>query len=277
MKLNLKKPLVFFDLETTGVNVSKDRIVEIACVKVMPDGSIITRPEKSGKENRFMVNPEIPIPPETSAIHGIYDEDVADKPTFRQIAKGLFKFLHDCDLAGFNSNKFDIPLLAEEFMRVGVDFSMEGRNVLDVQVIFHMMEKRTLSAGYQFYCGKELSGAHEALPDTMATYEILKAQIERYKDTEVVNEKGETVKPVQNDMEVLHNTSQRNKIADFMGRLVFDQDGDVCLNFGKFKGEKLTAIFEKERGYYAWMMNGDFALYTKKILTEEYNKWKGVK
>ena len=152
MKLNLQKPLVFFDLETTGINVSKDRIVEIACVKVMPDGAVITKPEKEGAENRFVVNPEMPIPAEASAVHGIYDKDVEDKPTFRQIAKGLFKFLHGCDLAGFNSNRFDIPLLAEEFMRVGVDFSMEGRNVIDVQVIFHMMEKRTLSAGYKFYC-----------------------------------------------------------------------------------------------------------------------------
>ncbi len=277
MKLNLKKPLVFFDLETTGINISKDRIVEIACVKVMPDGSIITRPEKGSDKKRFLINPEMPIPPEVSAIHGVYDEDVKDEPTFKQIAKGLFKFLHGCDLAGFNSNKFDIPLLAEEFMRVGVDFSMEGRNVLDVQVIFHMMEKRTLAAGYKFYCGKDLPDAHEALPDTMATYEILKAQIERYKDVEIENEKGQVIKPVQNDMEVLHQTSQRHKIADFAGRLVYDEDGDVCLNFGKFKGEKLPVIFEKERGYYAWMMNGDFSLYTKKILTEEYDKWKAAK
>jgi len=277
MKLNLKKPLVFFDLETTGINVSKDRIVEIACVKVMPDGSIITRPEKPGSENRFIINPEMPIPPESSAVHGIYDEHVTEAPTFRQIAKALFKFMHDCDLAGFNSNKFDIPLLAEEFMRVGVDFSMEGRNVIDVQVIFHMMEKRTLGAGYKFYCGKDLSGAHEALPDTMATYEILKAQIERYKDSEVENEKGEAIRPVQNDMEVLHHTSQRHKIADFAGRLVYNADGEVCLNFGKFKGTPLTQVFEKERGYYAWMMNGDFALYTKKILTEQYEIWKSEK
>lgn len=277
MKLNLKKPIVFFDLETTGINTSKDRIVEIACVKVMPDGSVITRPEKPGKEHRLIINPEMPIPAETSAVHGIFDEDVEGKPTFKQIAKSLYKFMHDCDLAGFNSNKFDIPLLAEEFMRVGVDFSMDGRNVIDVQVIFHMMEKRTLAAGYKFYCGKELPDAHEALPDTMATYEILKAQIEHYKDSEVENDKGEKIKPVQNDMEVLHNTSQRNKIADFSGRLVFDADGDVCLNFGKFKGQKLVNIFEKERGYYAWMMKGDFSLFTKKVLTQEHEKWKASK
>jgi len=276
MKLNLKKPLVFFDLETTGINVSKDRIVEIACVKVMPDGSVITKPEKEGAENRFIVNPEMPIPAEASAVHGIYDEDVKDKPTFRQVAKGIFKFLHGCDLAGFNSNRFDIPLLAEEFMRVGVDFSMEGRNVIDVQVIFHMMEKRTLSAGYKFYCDKDLSGAHEALPDTMATYEILKAQIEKYKGVQVENEKGKLVEPVVNDMTVLHNTSQRNKIADFSGRLVYDDENDVCLNFGKFKGHKLKDVFEKERGYYAWMMKGDFALYTKKVLKEEHEKWKAT-
>ncbi|MFK7756794.1 MAG: exonuclease domain-containing protein [Flavobacteriales bacterium] len=273
----MKKPIVFFDLETTGINTSKDRIVEIACVKVMPDGSVITRPEKPGKEHRLIINPEMPIPAETSAVHGIFDEDVEGKPTFKQIAKSLYKFMHDCDLAGFNSNKFDIPLLAEEFMRVGVDFSMDGRNVIDVQVIFHMMEKRTLAAGYKFYCGKELPDAHEALPDTMATYEILKAQIEHYKDSEVENDKGEKIKPVQNDMEVLHNTSQRNKIADFSGRLVFDADGDVCLNFGKFKGQKLVNIFEKERGYYAWMMKGDFSLFTKKVLTQEHEKWKASK
>ena len=273
MKLNLKKPLVIFDLETTGINTSKDRIVEIACVKVMPDGQVITKPEKPGSENRFIINPEVPIPTESSAVHGIYDEHVQDKPTFKQIAKSLFKFLHDCDLAGFNSNRFDIPLLAEEFMRVGVDFSMEGRNVIDVQVIFHMMEKRTLSAGYKFYCGKDLPDAHEALPDTMATYEILKAQIERYTGVQVEDEKGKLIEPVQNDMEVLHKTSQRNKIADFAGRLVYDTDEDVCLNFGKFKGQKLKDVFEKERGYYAWMMKGDFSLFTKKVLKAEHEKW----
>ncbi|MBL7943004.1 MAG: 3'-5' exonuclease, partial [Flavobacteriales bacterium] len=179
MKLNLTRPLAIFDLETTGTDVGKDRIVEIAVVKVMPDGTTICRPEKPGKENRFLVNPEMPIPVQASAIHGIYDADVAGAPTFRELAPRLFKFLFDCDLGGFNSNKFDIPLLAEEFLRAGIDFSLEGRRLIDVQTIFHIMEPRNLRAAYKFYCDRDLNDAHEALPDAMATYEVLKSMITR--------------------------------------------------------------------------------------------------
>ncbi|MGB2470016.1 MAG: exonuclease domain-containing protein, partial [Flavobacteriales bacterium] len=181
-KLHLKRPLVFFDLETTGTKVGVDRIVEMTMVKLMPDGTVIKKPEAPGKEHRILVNPEMPIPLESSLVHGVYDEDVADAPTFGRIAPGLLKWLHGCDLGGFNSNRFDVPMLAEEFLRVGIDFGLEGRHLVDVQNIFHKMEQRTLRAAYDFYCGKELEGAHEALPDTLATVDVFLAQLERYKD-----------------------------------------------------------------------------------------------
>ncbi|MGB0423231.1 MAG: exonuclease domain-containing protein [Flavobacteriales bacterium] len=266
MKLNLKKPLVFFDLETTGVNVASDRIVELALVKVMPDGSVQTKPDKSSGEKRFLINPEMPIPLETSMIHGVYDEDVKDAPTFAEVAPKLFKYLHGCDLGGFNSNRFDIPLLAEEFLRAGIDFGIEDRNLIDAQVIFHLMEQRTLGAGYKFYCNKELEGAHEALPDTLATYEIFKAQIERYENTEYTDKKGVTSKPIVNDMEAIGVFCQRNNNADLMGRLVYNDDNEVVFNFGKNKGKTVKSILEKEPGYYGWMMQGDFPLYTKRVM-----------
>lgn len=268
MKLNLKKPLAFFDLETTGVNVGSDRIVEIAIVKVMPDGQVFTKPEKSGREHRFLINPTIKIPRESSLVHGIYDDDVTDKPTFADVADKLYKFLHDCDLGGFNSNRFDIPLLAEEFLRVGIDFSLEGRNLIDVQVMFHMMEQRNLKAGYKFYCGKDLDDAHEALPDAMATYEIFLAMMDRYKDTELSNAKGEKYKPVVNDMDQINSYFQHHKNADLMGRLVYNDKNEVVFNFGKHKGASVIEVLRKEPGYYGWMMQGDFPLYTKKVLTE---------
>ncbi|MFZ6052647.1 exonuclease domain-containing protein [Halocola ammonii] len=271
MKLNLKRPLAFFDLETTGTNVATDRIVELAVVKVMPDGTIHSKPENPGSENRILINPEMPISTESSMVHGIYDEDVKDAPTFKQISKGLFKFLHDCDLGGFNSNRFDIPLLAEEFLRVGIDFNVKDRNLVDVQVIFHLMEKRTLEAGYKFYCGKELPDAHEALPDTMATYEIFKAMLERYEDTEVKDKEGNVVKPVVNDMEKIHEFFQHHNNADLMGRLVYDDEDEVCFNFGKYKGRKVKDVLQEAPGYYGWMMQGDFPLYTKKVLTDVRN------
>lgn len=268
MHLNLKRPLAFFDLETTGVDVSKDRIVELAIVKVMPDGSIIKKPEKSGRENRILINPEMPIPVETSMIHGIYDEDVKDAPTFKQIAKSLFKFLHDCDLAGYNSNKFDVPMLVEEFLRVGYYFDVRERNLIDVQNIFHLMEQRTLKAGYKFYCGKDLDDAHEALPDTEATYEIFLAQLEKYKGVKIEGKDGEQFEPVQNDMEHLAKVSKRQPWADLIGRLVYNEAQEICFNFGKHKGKRLVDVFKKEPGYYAWMMQGDFPNSTKKILEE---------
>lgn len=266
MKLNLQRPLVFFDLETTGTDVAKDRIVEIAMVKVMPDGTVHTKPENPGPENRFLINPEMQIPIESSMVHGIYTKDVAQSPTFRDVADKLFKFLHDCDLGGFNSNRFDIPLLAEEFLRVGIDFSLEGRNLIDAQVIFHIMEQRTLKAGYKFYCGKDLDDAHEALPDAMATYEIFKAQVERYKGQPVIDARGNKLDPIENDMETVHRFCQRNKNADLMGRLIYDDKGEVVFNFGKHRGKSVKAILEREPGYYGWMMQGDFPLYTKNVL-----------
>jgi DNA polymerase-3 subunit epsilon len=266
MKLNLKRPLVFFDLETTGTDVAKDRIVEIAMVKVMPDGTVHTKPEKSGPENRFLINPEMQIPIESSLVHGIYTKDVAQAPTFKDVADKLFKFLHDCDLGGFNSNRFDIPLLAEEFLRVGIDFSLEGRNLIDAQVIFHIMEQRTLKAGYKFYCDKDLDDAHEALPDAMATFEIFQAQVERYQGQAVIDARGNKLDPIENDMETVHRFCQRNKNADLMGRLIYDDKGEVVFNFGKHRGKSVKAILKNEPGYYGWMMQGDFPLYTKNVL-----------
>jgi len=265
MKLNLKKPLAFFDLETTGINVIKDRIVEIAVVKVMPDGTIHTKPEK-GKA-RIVVNPEMPIPLESSLVHGIYDEDVKDAPTFKQISKSIYKFLFDCDLGGFNSNRFDVPLLAEEFARVGIDFDLEGRNMIDAQVIYHIMEQRTLKAAYKFYCNKELDGAHEALPDTMATYEVFEKMVEQYEGVELEDARGNKMPTFTNDMDVLHKFCQRGNNADFMGRFVYDDNKEVLFNFGKYKGQKIKDVLAKDKGYYNWMMKGDFASNTKKVLT----------
>jgi DNA polymerase-3 subunit epsilon len=268
MELSLKRPLVFFDLETTGTNVASDRIVEIALVKVMPDGTLHTRPEKLGKEHRFLVNPEMPIPVESSMIHGVYDEDVKDAPTFKDIAAKLFKFLHDCDLGGFNSNRFDIPLIAEEFLRAGVDFSIEGRNLIDAQVIFHLMEQRTLSAGYKFYCGKSLDGAHEALPDTMATFEIFKEQIARYEGMSAIDIRTKKDIAISNDMEQIHAFCTRNRHADLMGRLVYNDNDEAVFNFGKYRGKSVKEVLSKDVGYYGWMMQGDFPNYTKKVLKQ---------
>lgn len=265
MKLNLKKPLVFFDLETTGTSVATDRIVEIAMLKIMPDGSMHSRPNKGA--NRFLVNPGRAIPTETSMIHGIYDEDVKDAPSFAEVADQIFKFIFDCDLGGFNSNRFDIPLLAEEFLRVGIDFSIENRNLVDAQVIFHLMEQRTLKAGYKFYCDKELDGAHEALADTTATFEVFEAMIERYEGVEVPKEIPGSIRTIENDMEKIHQFCQRHKNADLMGRLVYNENDEVCINFGKHKGKTLKAVLEENPGYYGWMMQGEFPLYTKKVLS----------
>lgn len=247
MSINLKKPIVFFDLETTGINILTDRIVEIAILKVSP----------SGKEEMisYRVNPEIPIPEKASEIHGIKDEDVKECPIFKKIAKNLANYMEGCDIGGFNSNKFDIPILAEEFLRAGIDFDMRKRNFVDVQNIFHKMEKRDLSAAYKFYCDKELEGAHGAEADTRATYEILKAQIEKYDD-------------LQNDIPFLSEFSSYNKNADFVGRIIFDENNEEIFNFGKYKGRKVTEILQSDSGYYGWIMNGEFSLYTKKVMTE---------
>ena len=257
---NLTKPIAFFDLETTGVNVASDRIVEISILKVMPDGT------KEIKTKR--INPTIPIPKQSSEIHGIYDEDIANEPTFKVIAKNLAMFLHNCDLAGYNSNKFDIPVLVEEFMRAGVEFDLKGRRFVDVQNIFHQMEQRTLKAAYKFYCGKEILNAHSAEADIEATYEVFLAQLERYNGVEFEDKKGNRTVPVKNDINALHSFTNINKNADLAGRIIFNEQGIEVFNFGKHTGKPVEQVLRDEPSYYSWMLNGDFPLYTKKILTD---------
>ena len=247
MQLNLKNPLVFFDLETTGINIVKDRIVEISYMKVHPNG------KEECKTRR--INPEMPIPPESTAIHGITDEDVKKCPTFKEIAKTLASEIEGCDLAGYNSNRFDIPLLAEEFIRAGVDIDFSKRKFVDVQTIFHKMEQRTLAAAYKFYCDKSLENAHTAEADTLATYEVLKAQLDRYSE-------------LKNDIKFLSQYSSYTNNVDFAGRMVYNDKAQEVINFGKYKGKLVEEVLKTDPGYYAWVMNGDFPLNTKKVLTE---------
>ena len=247
MELKLEKPIIFFDLETTGINIAKDRIVEISILKILPNGN---------KESKtWLVNPEMEIPKESSDIHGITNERVVTEPTFNELALEVSKMIEGCDLAGFNSNRFDIPLLAEEMLRAEVDFDMKGRVAVDVQVIFHKKEERTLSAGYKFYCGKSLENAHSAEADTLATYEILKAQLDKYDD-------------VENDINFLSEYSTFKKRADFAGFIQFDEDDNEIFTFGKYKGQKVAEILKKDKGYFSWIQNADFPLYTKKVLGE---------
>lgn len=247
MKLNLKNPIVFFDLETTGTNINSDRIVEICYLKVHPNGN--------EEAKTLRINPEMPIPAESSAIHGIYDKDIVDCPTFKEVAKNIAKDIEGSDLAGFNSNRFDIPVLVEEFLRVGVDIDLSKRKFVDVQVIFHKMEQRTLSAAYKFYCGKSLDDAHSAEADTRATYEVLKSQLDRYEDLE-------------NDIAFLADFSSFNKNVDFAGRMIFDENGVEVFNFGKYKGQPVAEVLKKDLGYFSWMLNNDFTLNTKAELTK---------
>ncbi|MBB2148518.1 3'-5' exonuclease [Pedobacter gandavensis] len=265
MKLNLNRPLAFFDLETTGVNVGADRIVEIAILKAMPDGT--------EQIKTMRINPEMPIPLASSLIHGIYDKDIANEPTFKEVAAELADFIGDADLAGYNSNRFDIPVLLEEFLRAGVDFDMSDRKFVDVQNVFHQMEQRTLRAAYKFYCDKDIVNAHSAEADITATYHVLLAQIERYKDTEFEDKQGNISKPVKNDVEALHTFTNMNKPVDFAGRMVFNEQGQEIFNFGKHKGKTVEQVFDTEPSYYAWMRQGDFPLYTKKKLEEIWARW----
>lgn len=247
MNLNLKRPLVFLDLEATGLNVGSDRIVEISLIKVHPTGN------KDSKTYR--VNPTIPIPAETSKIHGIYDKDIAGSPTFAEIAVEINAFLGGCDLAGYNSNKFDIPMLIEEFTRVDIHFDITTRKLIDVQNIFHKMEQRTLAAAYQFYCNKSLINAHSAEADTLATYEVLNAQIEKYDS-------------IKSDVDFLAEFSTTNKNVDLAGRIILNDKGEEVFNFGKHKGKMVDDVFTTDSSYYDWMMKGDFATNTKTVITQ---------
>jgi DNA polymerase-3 subunit epsilon len=246
MELKLTRPICFFDLETTGIDVARDRIVEISIFKVFPNGTT--------ESKTWLVNPTIPIPPQSTAVHGISDEKVANEPTFDALASQVHNMIKDSDLAGFNSDRFDIPLLAEELLRAGVDFDMKNRVSVDVQTIFHKMEERTLSAAFKFYCGQSLENAHSAEADTMATYEILKSQLDRYENLE-------------NDMKSLSEFTTRKKSVDFAGFIAMNTEGKEIFTFGKHKGALVEDIFDKEPGYFGWIQNADFPLYTKKVLT----------
>ena len=254
MKLNLVKPIIFFDLETTGTDISKDRIVEICYIKVWPDGKEV--------EYTKRINPEMHIPEGASAVHGIYDADVKDCPTFREVAREIANEFEGCDVAGFNSNRFDLPMLAEEFLRAQVDIDLSRLRAIDVQVLYHKREPRTLSAAYKFYCGENLEDAHSALADTRATYHVLKAQLDHYDD-------------MPNDIEALSKESSFTNNVDFAGRIVYDENGREVFNFGKYKGMPVDAVLDRDPSYYGWMMNGDFSLNTKQVLTRI--KLRGIK
>lgn len=247
MQLALKKPMVFFDLETTGTNILTDRIVEISIIKLMPNGT--------ESEVTMRINPQMPIPAEATAIHHITDADVADCPTFKQVAQNIANLFLDADVAGFNSNRFDVPMLSEEMFRAGINFDMSRRRFVDVQTIFHKLEQRTLSAAYKFYCGKCLDGAHSANADTRATYEVLKAQLDHYPEQ------------LKNDIAFLSEFSSQNRNADLMGRIIYNDNDKEVFNFGKYKGQEVESVFRNDPGYYAWMMQGEFPANTKQVIT----------
>ena len=252
MKLNLQRPIVFFDLETTGVQITRDRIVEISILKINPDG------ERETKTRR--INPEMPIPAEASAVHGITDADVADCPTFAQVARSLYAWLEGCDIAGFNSNRFDVPMLVEEFLRAGVAVNFDDRHFVDVQTIFHKMERRTLEAAYKFYCDKTLENAHSAEADTLATFEVLEAQLDRYPED------------LKNDIPALAEFSTHGRRVDFAGSLAYNDKDEIVINFGKYKGVPVTEVFRKDSGYYNWVMGAQFPLETKRWFSRLYQE-----
>lgn len=256
--LQLRKPLAFFDLETTGISTAKDRIIDICIIKALPGGAVVSKSQR--------VNPGMPIPLESSLIHGIYDDDVTDAPVFKTVARTLAQFLDGCDLAGFNSNRFDVPLLVEEFLRANVDFDVKNRRLVDAQRIYHLMEPRNLSAAYKFYCGKALENAHSAEADTMATLEVLDAQVQRYAGQLCKSDSGQEV-AIQNDMDILHSlTASRN--VDLAGRIILNSKGEEVFNFGKHKDIPVLDVLKKEPSFFDWMQKGDFALDTKRRLTE---------
>ena len=246
MNLKLHKPLCIFDLETTGTNIGKDRIVEICILKVNPD--------TSRESKTWLINPEMPIPVEASAVHGIYDKDVENAPTFKEAAPKIMEMLSGADLGGFNSNRFDVPLLAEELLRAGIDFDLSKFKLIDAQVIFHKMEPRNLTAAYKFYCGKDLEGAHSAEADTLATFEVIDAQVGKYEE-------------LPKDINGLSEFSFHNKFADLAGFIAFNENKEEIFTFGKYKGQRVKEVFQKDIGYFGWIQNADFPLYTKKILT----------
>jgi len=260
MTLNLTRPLVFFDLETTGLNVGKDKIVEISLIKMMPDGEEI--------EKTYLINPGIHIPEETTNIHGITDADVHDKPKFEEVADEILDFIGDADLAGYNSNKFDVPFLVEEFLRCGKRLDLRNRNLIDVQNIFHKMEPRTLVAAYKFYCNKDLLDAHSANGDTRATCEVLKAQVARYQGVDYEDPRSKIVsQPVKNDVKSLSAFTHDGRWVDLAGHIVFNNKDQEVFNFGKYKNMPVAQVFMKEPAYYDWMMKADFPLYTKQVIT----------
>lgn len=264
MRLNLTRPLAFIDLETTGVDITKERIVQIAVLKVFPDGREEIKTQK--------VNPTIPIPPSASKVHGIYDHDVKFLPTFAEVAIDYATFINDSDLGGYNSNKFDIPLLIEEFLRAGIDFQLQGRNLIDAQIIFHKMEPRNLRAAYKFYCGQDLLGAHDAAVDIRATYEVLKAQIQHYEDVEHTSDGSVVSMPIKNDMSVLSQLAKFN-FLDPTGKVIYDeQKKAIVLTFGKYKDKSLLEVISQDASYYDWMMTkGDFSLSTKRVLKKTWD------
>ena len=259
LNLKLKNPIVFFDLETTGINVTQDRIIEISLIKTMPNGRVANK--------TMRLNPERPIPTDSSLIHGIYDNDVKDAPTFKDVASELLQFLEGCDLAGYNVIRFDVPVLIESFAREGIEFDITHRKLVDAQKIFHLMEKRTLAAAYRFYCNKTLEGAHGAEADTQATLEVLQAQVDRYRNEPVVDMKGNQLGVIQDDVASLHKVSVANMV-DLAGRMSYNEDGVEVFNFGKHKNKPVSEVLEKEPNFYDWMMKGDFPQDTKRRLTE---------
>lgn len=266
MHLNLSRPLAFIDLETTGTDISKDRIVQIAVLKVFPDNSEDTRTR--------LINPTIPIPSEASNVHGIYDKDVVNARTFKQIARSLLKFIGDSDLAGYNSNKFDFPLLITEFSRCGIDFKLEGRNIIDVQTIFYKMQPRTLKAAYKFYCGEDLVGAHDAENDIRATYEVLKGQIQYYEDVPYEDKDENVSYPIENNMEALAKFTPFD-LLDPTRKVIRNDQDEIIFNFGKHKGKTVIETFTENPGYYQWMMNGDFSVFTKRAIKQIWESLNG--
>lgn len=259
MKLNLRNPVCFFDLETTGMNMTSDRIIEIAVVKLMPNGETITKTN--------LLNPGVTILPESTAIHGITNEDVQGKPTFKEVAKEYAKFMEGSDLSGFNILKFDVPMLVEEFIRAGVEFDYSRKKIIDSQKIFHLMEKRTLSAAYKFYANKTLENSHSAEADTFASLEVLVAQVERYEGQDVTDSLGKKIGEIKNDMDALGKLTTSD-LVDLACRMALNRKGEEVFNFGKHKGKVVTAVLKEEPAYYDWMMNGDFPMDTKRKLTE---------